>query len=77
MYNLAFFICFGVSFMTLSAVSYEGFVAVRLRVRYNALFSSTRVVKYVLIIWNVNVLLTALKWAAIVSVVEKIHMMVS
>ena len=32
---------------------------------------------YVLIIWNVNALLTALKWAAIVSVVEKIHMMVS
>ena len=76
MYHLAFFSCFGVSFMTLSAVSYERFVAVRLQVRYNDFFSSTRVVKYVLIIWTLNILLTALKWTAIESAVENIHLMV-
>ena len=76
MYHLAFFSCFGVSFMTLSAVSYERFVAVRLQVRYNDFFSSTRVVKYVLIIWTLNILLTALKWTSIESAVENIHLMV-
>ena len=44
-YCAAFYICFGVSFMTLSAVSYERFVAVRLRGRYNAIFLWRRVVK--------------------------------
>ena len=62
--------------MTLSAVSYERFVAVRLQVRYTDFFSSTRVVKYVLIIWTLNILLTALKWTAIESAVENIHLMV-
>ena len=62
--------------MTLSAVSYERFVAVRLQVRYNDFFSSTRVVKYVLIIWTLNILLTALKWTSIESAVENIHLMV-
>ena len=76
MYHLAFFSCFGVSFMTLGAVSYERFVAVRLQVRYNDFFSSTRVVKYVLIIWTLNILLTALKWTSIESAVENIHLMV-
>ena len=64
-YNAAFCVCFGVSFMTLSAVSYERFLAVRLRVRYNAFFSSKRVVKYMLGIWSVNILLAALQWAKI------------
>ena len=64
-YNAAFYVCFGVSFMTLSAVSYERLVAVRLRVRYNTFFSSKRVVKYMLGIWSVNILLAALQWATI------------
>ena len=63
--------------MTLSAVSYERFVAVRLRVRYNDFFSSTRVVKYVLIILNVNILSTALKWTVIEFIVENIQLMFS
>ena len=61
MYHLAFFSCFGVSFMTLGAVSYERFVAVRLQVRYNDFFSSTRVVKYVLIIWTLNIFVNCSK----------------
>ena len=62
-YHTAFYVCFGVSFMTLSAVSYERFFAVRLRIRYNTFFSSKRVVKYMLGIWTVNIFLTALQWA--------------
>ena len=55
-YANAFYICCGVSFMTLTAVSYERFVAVRLLARYNNLFSSKRVPKYVVIIWVLNIL---------------------
>ena len=50
-YSNAFYICCGVSFMTLTAVSYERLVAVRLRARYNNVFSSNRVLKYIVAIW--------------------------
>ena len=64
-YNAAFYVCFGVSFMTLTAVTYERFVAVRLRIRYNTFFPSRRVIKYVLGIWAVNISFAALQWAEI------------
>ena len=73
-YNSAFYVCFGVSFMTLTAVSYERFVAVRLRVRYNAMFSTRRALKYALGIWTVNIFLTALEWAKIDKAMRGIHL---
>ena len=73
-YNSAFFDCFGVSFMTLSAVSYEGFVTVRLRVRYNGFFSSRRVVMYMLTIWTLSIFLTALRWTKIKQAVLDTHL---
>ena len=73
-YASAFYLCFGVSFMTLSAVSYERFVAVRLRTRYNAIFSSRRVVNYMLGIWLVNILLDALQWAKINQAARGAHL---
>ena len=75
-YSNAFYVCCGVSFMTLTAVSYERFVAVRLRVRYNSFFSSKRVVKYIMAIWIFNVLLTSLQWVRINQVSRSIHLMV-
>ena len=65
MYASAFYVCCGVSFMTLSAVSYERLVAVRMQTRYNTVFSSKRVLKYMVAIWIVNVIFTALQWAGI------------
>ena len=73
-YCTAFYVCFGVSFMTLCAVSYERFVAVRLRVRYNSLYSSRRVVKYVLCIWTLNILFAALQWAKINQAARGTHL---
>ena len=70
---VAFYICFGVSFMTLTAVSYERFVAVRLGVRYNNRFSCSRVLKYMLGIWVLNVSLAALQWAKINHVARGTH----
>ena len=75
-YGAVFYVCFGVSFMTLTAVSYERLVAVRLRVRYNTLFSYSRVVKYMLGIWTLNILLAALQWAKINQVARGTHLVV-
>ena len=72
-YCTVFYICFGVSFMTLTAVSYERLVAVRLRVRYNNLFSYSRVLKYMLGMWVLNVSLAALQWAEINHIARGTH----
>ena len=72
-YNASFYVCCGVSFMTLSAVSYERFLAVRLRVRYNTFFSSRRVVKYMLGIWTLNISLAALRWTRISQAAQGTH----
>ena len=76
MYSNAFYICCGVSFMTLTAVSYERFVAVRLYARYNNVFSSKRAVKYILAIWMFNVSLTSLQWVGINNVSRATHLLV-
>lgn len=68
-YANAWYLCYGVSFMCLAAVSYERFVAVRLQgVRYNEFFSSKRVVKYMAVIWFLNIILTSLYWTAIYQI---------
>ena len=74
MYSNAFYICCGVSFMTLSAVSYERLVAVRLRARYNDVFSGNRVLKFMAAIWVLNVALTSLQWAGINQISRGIHL---
>ena len=73
-YCAAFYVCFGVSFMALCAVSYERFVAVRLRVRYNSFYSSRRVVRYMLGIWTLNILFAALQWAKINQAARGTHL---
>ncbi|CAH3170163.1 unnamed protein product [Pocillopora meandrina] len=55
-YANAFYICCGVAFMTLAVVSYERLIAVRLQVRYNAVFSSSRILRYMAFIWILNIL---------------------
>ena len=73
-YCAAFYVCFGVSFMTLCAVSYERFVAVRLRLSYNTFYSSRRVLKYMLGIWTLNILLASLQWAKINRAARGTHL---
>lgn len=74
MYSNAFYICCGVSFMTLSAVSYERLVAVRLRARYNNVFSGNRVLKFMAAIWVLNIALTSLQWVGINQISRGIHL---
>lgn len=59
--------------MTLSAVSYERLVAVRLRARYNDVFSGNRVLKFMAAIWILNIALTSLQWAGINQISRGIH----
>ena len=73
-YSNAFYICCGVAFMTLSAVSYERLVAVRLRARYNDVFSGNRVLKFMAAIWVLNVALTSLQWIGINKITRGIHL---
>lgn len=73
-YANAFYLCCGVSFMTLAVVSYERFVAVRLQARYNSVFSSKRVFKYMTAIWIANITLTSLQWAGINRASRGMHL---
>lgn len=75
-YANAFYICCGVSFMSLTAVSYERFIAVRLRARYNDVFSSKRVLRYMMTIWILNLSLTSLQWAGINKESRGMHLIV-
>ena len=56
---------FGVSCMTLTAISFERFVAVRFPSIYTTFFSRKRILEYVIGIWTVKILLSALQWAKI------------
>ena len=72
-YSNTFFVCCGVSFMTLGSVTYERLVAVRLRARYNDVFTGKRVLKYMAAIWILNILLTSLQWTGINQISIDIH----
>ena len=73
-YCAAFYVCFGVSFTTLCAVSCERFVALRLRLSYNTFYSSRRVLKYMRGIWTLNILLASLQWAKINRAARGTHL---
>ena len=73
-YANAFYICYGVALMTLATVSYERFVAVRLRARYNAVFSPRRIMKYTVFIWVFNIIFTSLQWADVNKISKGMHL---
>ena len=73
LYSNTFFVCCGVSFMTLSAVTYERLVAVRLRARYNDVFTGKRVLRFMAAIWILNISLTSLQWSGINQISRDIH----
>ena len=65
LYSVASYIFFGVSCMTLTAVSFERFVAFRFQSIYTTFFSRKRILEYVIGILTVKILLSALQWAKI------------
>lgn len=73
-YSTGFYVCYGVSFMTLTAISFERFVALTLHLRYKAIVTTKRVLISVLLIWAIDLLLTGLQWAGINTVIRAIHL---
>ena len=65
LYAKGFYICYGVSFMTLSVISFERYLALRLHLRYEGLVTVNRILFVAIFIWLLNVALTFLQWARI------------
>ena len=73
-YSTSFFICYGVSFLTLNAISYERYMALALHLRYKALVTKRRILMLAALIWILNTSLTCLQWAGINTTVRAIHL---
>lgn len=61
-YSESFWVCYGVSFLTLSAISFERYTALRLHLRYKELVTTQRVLKVATGIWLLDILLTFMEW---------------
>ena len=61
-YSESFWVCYGVSFLTLSAISFERYTALRLHLRYKELVTTKRVLKLVVGIWVSDITLTFMEW---------------
>lgn len=74
LYANGFYICYGVSFMTLSAISFERYLALRLHLRYEGLVTVKRVLLFAMFIWFLNIALTSLQWARINTIARGLHL---
>ena len=74
LYATVFYICYGVSFMTLSAISFERYLALRLHLRYKGLVTGKRVLLVAILMWVLNIGLTSLQWARINRIARGIHL---
>lgn len=61
-YSTGFFICYGVSLVTLCVISCERYIALFYPLRYCHVVRYSRVLKLIIVIWLVNVSLTGLQW---------------
>ena len=74
LYANGFYVCYGVSFMTLSAISFERYLALRLHLRYEGLVTVKRVLLVAMLIWFLNIALTSLQWARINKIARGVHL---
>ena len=75
LYASGFYVCYGVSFMTLSAISFERYLALRLHLRYEGLVTVKRVLLVAMLIWFLNIALTSLQWAQINTIARGVHLL--
>ena len=61
-YTMGFFTCYGVSLVSLCAISCERFIALFHPLRYCHIIRYSRVIKLIIFIWIVNTFLTGLQW---------------
>lgn len=70
-YSTSFFLCYGVSFLTLNAISYERYLALALHLRYKALVTKRRIAMLAALIWILNTFLTCLQFTGITPMFER------
>ena len=74
LYSESFWVCYGISFLTLSAISFERYSALRLDLRYKeVVVTSERVLKVVVGIWLLDIFLTALEWITQTKHLRNVH----
>ena len=61
-YSESFWVCYGVSFLTLSTISIERYIALRLHLRYKELVTTQRIFMVAMIIWVMDIALTFMEW---------------
>lgn len=64
-YSESFWVCYGVSFMMLSAISFERYIALRLHLRYNNVVTTRCILQATAFIWFMDITLTSFQWLAI------------
>lgn len=72
-YSESFWVCYGVSFLTLSAISIERYIALRLHLRYKELVTTKRVLAVAAIIWVIDIGLTFMEWIAQSKLLRNCH----
>lgn len=63
-YSESFWVCYGVSFLTLSTISIERYIALCLHLRYKELVTTQRVLMVAVIIWVMDIAMTFMEWIA-------------
>ena len=72
-YSESFWVCYGVSFLTLSAISIERYIALHLHLRYKGLVTTQRVLIVAMIIWVLDIALTFMEWIALSKLLRNCH----
>jgi len=61
-YSESFWVCYGVSFIMLSAISFERYIALRLHLRYKNVVTTRCIIRATIFIWVVDIVLTSCQW---------------
>jgi len=61
-YSESFWVCYGVSFMMLSAISLERYIALRLHLRYINVVTTRGILQITAFIWLMDITLTSFQW---------------
>lgn len=61
-YSESFWVCYGVSFMMLSAISFERYIALRLHLRYKNVVTTRCILIATTIVWVMDIAFTSFQW---------------
>lgn len=61
-FSESFWVCYGVSFMMLSAISFERYIALRLHLRYKNVVTTRCILIATTVVWIMDIALTSFQW---------------